>query len=381
MAGVSERPWADFARTGPDTLVGRYLRRFWQPVALAQHVAAGRAIPLRIMGEEFALYRGQSGQAYVVSNRCAHRGTRLSTGWIEEECIRCLYHGWKYDGAGRCVEQPAEDESFAARVHIRSCPAQEYLGLIFVYFGESQAPPLPHYPMLAGGGVRQVNSYARPCNYFQSLENQVDEAHVVFTHRKSGFSRYGMNRDVPEIWANETDYGLVQYGRRPGGAVRSTHCLMPNAVYLKDFPTDTSAGWSDLIVWRVPVDDENHLSFTVRRTNVTGESAEAYRARYHGRAAQLSALPSANEMAEAVLRGELHIDEVESRADLVYIQDYVTQVGQGPIADREQERLGRSDVAIILLRRIWERELRALAEGRPLKDWAIPGELEAATGI
>src|SRR6266542_3694406 len=88
----------DFAHTGPGTPAGRFLR------------------------EDYTLYRGEEGQVHLVDFRCAHRGTQLSTGWVEGDCIRCFYHGWKYDGAGQCVEQPAEDAGFASKVRIRSYP-------------------------------------------------------------------------------------------------------------------------------------------------------------------------------------------------------------------------------------------------------------------
>src|SRR5713226_7171098 len=106
------------------------------------------------MSEDFTLYRGQSGTPHLVAFRCAHRGTQLSTGWVEGDCIRCFYHGWKYDGAGQCVEQPAEDSSFPPKVKIVSYPTEEYLGLIFAYLGDAEhgdtgafrPPPLPRYP-------------------------------------------------------------------------------------------------------------------------------------------------------------------------------------------------------------------------------------------
>src|SRR6266540_3314547 len=92
--------FTDFSHTGPGTLAGRYLRLFWQPVYRLQDLPAGRAVPIRIMSEDLTLYRGEGGQPHLVASRCAHRGTQLSSGWVEADCIRCLYHGWKYDGSG-----------------------------------------------------------------------------------------------------------------------------------------------------------------------------------------------------------------------------------------------------------------------------------------
>ncbi len=110
--------YRDCVHTGPGTLGGRYMRLFWQPVYRAEDLSPGRAIPIRIMSEDFTLYRGEKGTPHVVANRCAHRGTLLSTGWVEGDTIRCFYHGWRYDGSGQCVEQPGEDESFFGKVRI-----------------------------------------------------------------------------------------------------------------------------------------------------------------------------------------------------------------------------------------------------------------------
>src|SRR5438270_11130358 len=135
------------------------------------------------MSEDFTLYRGEDGTPHLVAFRCAHRGTQLSTGWVEGDCIRCFYHGWKYDGAGQCVEQPAEDAGFASKVKIGSYPTEEYLGLIFAYLGDGDAPPLPRYPEFEAPGVLLADLYTRQCNYFQHLENGVDEVHLAFVHR------------------------------------------------------------------------------------------------------------------------------------------------------------------------------------------------------
>ena len=97
------------------------------------------------MGEDYTLYRGEDGAAHVVAPRCAHRGTQLSTGWVEADCLRCFYHGWKYDSTGQCVEMPAEDPSFPPRVKIRGYPTEEYLGLVFAFLGEGGAHHSPRY--------------------------------------------------------------------------------------------------------------------------------------------------------------------------------------------------------------------------------------------
>src|ERR1700693_3266093 len=143
MPGIDHQ---EFVHTDPGTLAGRYMRGFWQPVYIAENLPLGRAIPIRVMGEDLTLYRGQTGTPHVVGFRCLHRGVQLSLGWIEDDCVRCYYHGWKYDASGQCIEQPLELGPFGDKIRIPSYPVQEYLGLIFVYLGEGEPPPIQRFP-------------------------------------------------------------------------------------------------------------------------------------------------------------------------------------------------------------------------------------------
>jgi 5,5'-dehydrodivanillate O-demethylase len=388
ITGIST-DYTDFAHTGPGTLAGRYMRLFWQPIALARDLQPGRAVPVRVMSEDFTLYRGEGGTPHLVDFRCAHRGTQLSTGWVEGDCIRCFYHGWKYDETGQCVEQPAEDDSFARKVRINSYPVQEYLGLIFAYLGDGSRadgelpPKLPRYPDFEDEGVLTPSTYVRDCNWFQNLENVVDEVHVAFTHRVSGFGNHGLYV-VPEVSAEVSEWGVTMYARRPGSdadgeQVRVTQLGMPNIANVAGSPTTDEGGWEDFIAWRVPIDDTVHRSFNVHMAHVKGEAAERYRQEAAKRRAGRPKDPY-YPLARQVMRGELAWEDVEQRPDIVGIQDYVSQVGQGIIADRESEHLGKSDVGIITLRRLWSRELRALAEGQPLTQWVRPKHLTPAPG-
>lgn len=132
------------------------------------------------------------------------------------------------------------------------------------------------------------------------------------------------------------------------------------------------------MAWRVPINDQSHASFQLDVTHVLeGEEGEAYKKRHKARTGKLGRSPS--EIGEAVLRGEVRIQDIDGpeRANIVWIQDYATQVGQGPLELRKSEWLGRSDRALILIRKIWERELQALNEGKPLKEWSRSERLAA----
>ena len=240
---------------------------------------------------------------------------------------------------------------------------------------------MPRYPELEEDGEIDVGTYIRHCNYFNTLENGIDQAHVPFTHAKSNFTKFGLNWDIPKITAEETDYGVAMYGTRANGVARVNHYLMPNILYIKGSPESAKEGWREAFAWRVPVDDVSHRSFNIALMHVSGDAAQRFRERQRRQEEIISALPSANVMAAAALAGQLSVHDIEERPDLVNIQDHVAQEGQGAIPNRATERLGRSDTAIILMRQIWRRELRALAEGKSLKQWSRPGRLVATSGV
>jgi len=377
-------PEVDFVHTGPGTLAGRYLRMFWQPVYRAKDLGVGRAVPIRIMGENFTLYRGESGRPYVVEFRCAHRGTQLSTGWVEGDSIRCRYHGWRYEGTGQCVEQPGEDESFAGKVKIRSYPAQEYLDLIFAYLSEGEPPPLRRFPDFERPGIIDAGTIEDwPCNYFNRIDNAADAGHVIFTHRDSIVRSGRLDQlAVREISAEETEYGTRTAIKVPGKPVIYLNFHMPNInqvriqVMIEGSREDAGSLWSDRLFWRVPVDDSHSVSYSTDWIPLQGQAAEEFQQRRQQARGTFSAMASShNDLGEAVLEGRMELKEIDQRTNMYQLfltEDYAVQVGQGAVADRTRERLGQADVGTFLLRKIWERELRALDQGRPLKQWETP---------
>ncbi len=377
--------YTDLVHTGPGTLAGRFLRTFWQPVCRVKDLKPGRAVPVQLMSEHFTLYRGEGGKPYLVEFNCPHRGTQLSTGWVEGESIRCRYHGWKYDCTGQCVEQPGEDEAYASKVKIRSYPTGEYLGLIFVYIGEGDAPPLRRHPDFEQPGVLDAGAPELwPCNFFNRVDNACDAGHVAFTHRESISRVRNMERQLAtrSLTSEETEYGIRTTNRVPGRDPFYLHFHMPitnqsrSQARVEGTLEDAAKLWVDRLFWRVPLDDENCISFVVDRVPLTGEEGEAYRKRR--REAEESQAAPLNQIAEDILAGKMTLADVDktlSTYKLFWIEDYVVQVGQGAREDRSEEHLGRMDVGVFLLRKIWQRELKALAEGRPLKQWKTPDGL------
>ncbi len=386
---MAEAEYLDFARTGPGTLAGRYLRSFWQPVSRAVDLPAGKAVPVRLMGEDFTLDRGESGDTHLVDFRCAHRGTQLSVGWVEGDCIRCRYHGWMYDGSRQCVEQPGEDEAFASRVRIRSYPTQEYLGLVFAYLGAGEPPPLHRFPDFERPGLIEAGMpEIWPCNYFNRIDN--DPSHVPYTHRESQL-RTGKEALIGarEVTATETEYGVASAVLSPNRPPFYVHFHMPNInqtrsmIRVEGSIEDAQRLFVDRLFWRLPIDDTNCISYIVDMLHLSGEEAEAYKERRRQAAGQSDGA-ALNEMSEQILAGKMTIEDSPqdmSMYKLFWVEDYATQVGQGAIPERPAEHLGRGDATVILKRRIWQRELKALAEGAPLKEWTEPAGLADMSSV
>lgn len=357
-----------FECTDPGALAGRYLRLFWQPVYHTADLVPGRAVPLRIMGQDFVLYRGAGGAAHLLDPRCPHRGTQLSAGWIEDDCLRCFYHGWKYAGDGQCVEQPAEDSAFAHKIAVRSYPVQDYLGLIFAFLGDGAPPEFPRHPEFERfDGMVEVDSYLRECNYYQNLENALDMSHVWFVHADNRASFSGIGRGA-SLEAEESNWGVSYTFTRAGGARRTQQFGMPNAYYMTALPNDPEIGFQESLFWWVPIDESRHMQFSIHRVPAIGEVGRRIRERRQKRRTEIDL--AHQRVCEDVLKGRVTLGEIDkNRVDLVRLQDDIAQVGQGPIADRTSERPGRADVGVITIRKIWARELAALAAGRPLKTW------------
>jgi len=361
---------ADFEHTGPGRPAGYLLRQWWQPVYASEELEPGRAVPLKILHEELTLYRGEDGTPHIVAGRCAHRGVLLSVGIVEGDCVRCRYHGWQYDETGQCVDQPAEPKSFADKVRIASYPVEEYLGFIWVYLGEPPVPELPRWPELEEHGRFHVIEH-RKWNYFHDLENTVDDVHQYWVHKTGVYQDDGNSGQIPEMSAELTDFGLTQTSRFSNGFVRRLALLMPNTLYFNS-GAGVLRGFKSFL-WNVPIDDENHVMFFLfiaahLPSDVGARVAAGVR---EGRR-YLSQLRPVDDIVRAVLSGRERWEDIEERPDQVLIEDGIVLLGQGVLPDRSLNRLGSSDAAIILLRRLYARELAAIEADRPLTKFPTP---------
>jgi 5,5'-dehydrodivanillate O-demethylase len=300
----------------------------------------------------------------------------MSTGWVEGEDIRCFYHGWKYDGTGQCIEQPAERDTYAAKVRIEGYPTKNYLGLVFAYLGNGTPPEFPLYPVFDGPGRIFSRSFTRNSNYFNALENSCDQVHVNFVHRNSEFAESGQTREIPRIDAFETDYGVRREVRFSDGALRIAHMIMPVAALVTIY--ERQAGMVQHLAYRIPIDDRRHVSFNVDLVNLPDDKMQEYLATRAAFRQQVALLTPSDDVVAAALRGDLHLDDLD-RPDIVLLQDDVALSGQPPIGHRPNDRLGQSDAQIIELRKVYTRELRAFEQGNPLKAWIVPLDLVATS--
>lgn len=354
-------------QTSRDTDMGKLLRMFWHPIAVGGKLEIGKARPIRVMGEDLTLYRGENGVPHLVGGRCAHRLTVLHTGWVEGGEIRCMYHGWKYDGRGRCTERPAERDTSPSGIKITGYPVHEYCGLIFAYLGDEPPPAfdLPRKDAFERpGNIVMGREESCKCNWLQRIENSVDPVHVSFVHQRARVGAFGqaVTRALPELEYSETEAGIRQVATRRKGNVRISDWTFPNSNHISVPGLKEGDPWIDIGSWSVPNDDVTTMRFHIWAVPSTNFEADR-RVREHFEAcAEYD--PSAHH--DDLFAGKYPVDDLMA---LTSAQDYVAQMGQGTIADRANETLGRSDAGIALLRRLYRREIENLRAGRPTKRW------------
>jgi 5,5'-dehydrodivanillate O-demethylase len=271
-----------------------------------------------------------------------------------------------YDGSGQCVEAPLEKSTMHTRIRIKSYPVEEYLGLIFAYIGEGEPPPLPRYRRMEREGVLEWAYTPRACNYFNELEN--DPEHVPFTHRNPKLPR-GVFKMADSVRVEESNWGIAQY-RYYKDYVLSVQHGMPNV-------RSTAHGHgAEVMRFKVPVDDTHLASFEVEI--YPGRTAPPH-GEGHGEGPGGADNEARAELVKAILAGKVRLSDLDvdppPNISMFNLQDDVTQAGQGVMRDRSQEHLASSDEYVVLLRRLFEREMRALAEGRPLKRWEWTDDL------
>jgi phenylpropionate dioxygenase-like ring-hydroxylating dioxygenase large terminal subunit len=377
-------------RTGADTAMGKLFRRFWVPVALSRELPESDGAPIRvtIMGESLIAFRDTNGRVGLIEPRCPHRGADLYYGRNEDCGIRCVYHGWKFDVEGNCLERPnvpLEKDTFRDRIRIKAYPTREFGEIVWAYLGPAgDLPPIPELEFgLVPASHRYVTKKLQQCNWAQCVEGGLDTAHVSFLHMPAPVEdgvrdlplpaderrlRWIRDDPAPRLEIVEHDVGFVVGGARKADAGTSywrisqfmlpSHSSTPAA-----FPGENYYGYT----W-IPISDEACWMYTYV-WNPDRALTDAERRKFDAGFNVVTAvddrfIPLRNR------DNDYLIDRAEQKTVSytgvrgVAEQDAMIQESLGLIADRTKEHLTATDIAVVKFRRVILAAARALQEGR-----------------
>lgn len=370
--------------TGPSTAMGGLMREFWVPVLLSRELPAPDCPPkkLRVMGEDLLAFRDSSGAVGLIDPVCPHRGANLYFGRNEEEGIRCVYHGWKFNRLGQCVELPTAepDSDYKNRISLKAYPTQEWGDMVWAYMGQqTPPPPLPRMEFaLVPPSHRYVSKKWQDCNWAQCVEGAIDTAHFSFLHMLTGeldeaaeqamkFAAIGAQtvKNDRIRWVKEDTmptFEVLEFpaGLTIGGARRAdgdnkywriAQFLMPNHAYAPSaFPGENYHGQS----W-VPHDDHGCWIFTYTWNPDRPLTEEERTDLAHGHT--VHATVDENYRPLRGPHNDYLIDREKQKTfsftgiDGVSEQDAAIQDSMGPIVDRTREHLGPTDIGVVRFRR------------------------------
>lgn len=355
---------AALVEVGPGTPGGELLRRYWHPVALARE-ATDLPKLIRRFGEDLILFRNRNGEAGLLYPRCAHRGVSLLYGRVEDDGIRCCYHGWKFGPKGHCLEQPAEPGGGVARGRIRQpwYPVVEKFGAIWTYMGPPEKQPafpaFSHFENLAEDEeIRpmyfsenfEIGPFPVDHNWFQFFENATDHFHVPILHAMISGDQFMQRRMaiMPKVkWTLTEDGGGVlthsvrHVDKDEDAYVRVAQVTLPNRIALPPF---FGVGPSMELSFAIPMDDENHVVIHFERKKKDAPDLD-FR--------ELSGFGP-----EKKLWYEMTFEEHQRAPN-----DYEAMIGQGRITLHSEETLATSDRGVGMLRQLYRQQCKLVAEG------------------
>ncbi|MBE7939926.1 MULTISPECIES: Rieske 2Fe-2S domain-containing protein [Ramlibacter] len=403
-------------RIGPGTACGALMRRYWQPVALVDEfdpVLDPRMGPrplkaVRVLGQDLVLFRDEGGRWGLLDRDCPHRGADLAFGRLEEGGLRCPFHGWKFDAAGRCLETPAEPAGsrLCERVRQRSYPVQARSGILFAWLGDEglAPPPLPGFDCFTAPGTHTFAFKGLwQCNWLQAFEVGIDPAHPSFLHRflqdapleeigdnpagkqfrsasvgEWDGQRWPMTRIMrefcqPEISAEPTPWGLRLTALRPMTEAL-THVRITQAIFPHTFVIPLSETLTITQV-HVPVDDTHTYWYSL----FTSFAGPVDKAAMREQRLQFISLPDYIPKAGRHNGWGFRPEEQRTRTYLgmgeedINVHDQWAVESMGPIQDRTREHLGTSDKVIMANRRMLLQAIEAVQQGGPAPGVADAG--------
>ena len=368
-------------RVGRGTPMGELMRQYWMPAALSSELPDRDGAPLRVrlLGEDLIAFRVSSGAVGLIQNSCPHRGASLFYGRNEAEGLRCVYHGWKFDVGGRCVDMPIEpaESNFKQKVRAVTYPCVERGGLIWTYLGPRPTPPpMPELEatMLADN---RIQVYQRDCNWMQALEGDIDTGHTVYLHLggvdasevpPDSWARYALADRAPRYEVTDTDSGVMYGAYRPAEADtnywRIANFLFP---FYAMIPTGVLGLEVRVRAW-VPMDDAHTLAFLIThgapppprnagRQAVAPPETLPNTTDWYGRF-RCAADGSNDYLIDRKAQKTVSFTGIGS----IHLQDQAVTESMGPVYDRTREHLGTSDAMVIRTRK------RLLDAARALRD-------------
>lgn len=378
-------------RVGRGTPMGTLLRQYWIPALLSSELERdGRPMRVRLLGENLVAYRDSEGKVGMLGELCPHRGASLYFGRNEERGLRCVYHGWKFDTSGSCVDMPNErpETDFKHKIKHTAYHCEEAGGVVWTYMGDAEPRPgLPKFEWtLVPDSHRFVSKRYQDCNWVQGLEGGVDSSHISFLHTPldpddaAGWSevvratlKLRMKDKAPHFEVVDTDYGVMIAARRDADDEnyywRISHFLMP---FYNMVPPGGKDPHCPGKFW-VPIDDENCMNWSVQwhpsrplREDELEELRSGMAAHYVDYLPEVAkpygnVLPVANKTNDYLIDWEKQRLKHFSGIRGVGMQDQAVQESEGVIYDRSIEHLGSADLAVLRTRRCLlqaERELR-----------------------
>ncbi len=369
-------------RIGPGTPMGRLMREYWIPAIRSDEIEPdGRPLRVRLLGEDLIGFRASSGEAGLVQNNCPHRGASLYFGRNEEEGLRCVYHGWKFDVSGKCVDMPNEpaESNFKDKVRARAYPTRERGGIIWAYMGPRETPP--SLPDLEASIVNQdpknIHIIKRNCNWVQGLEGELDTVHAAFLHGGASksdeappksFNFYQYKERAPHFEALDTEFGTAYGAYRP--AEDDSYYWRVGFMLFPFYAMQPPGTMGEVAKFNayVPVDDEHTLQWELY-VDMTGKprnpGGSTGNAQFKPQTTDwLGRFNLVQEYANDYLQDYEALKSWKSYSGIpgTRQQDMAVTDTMGPIYKRWQEHLGTSDMMIIRTRRRLIRAARALEE-------------------
>jgi phthalate 4,5-dioxygenase len=377
-------------RIGPGTAMGEVMRRYWIPALLSEELPEpdGAPVRVRLLGEDLVAFRDTQGTIGLLAANCPHRGASLFFGRNEEAGLRCVYHGWKFDATGACVDMPNEppESNFKHKVRAAAYPCLEKGGVIWAYMGPPERqPPLPEYEwMRMPQGVAWVSKSFEDCNYLQGIEGGVDSSHSSFLHRsfermnpELGIGSYRYRSTAPRLEILYTDYGYTYASIRAVpdenvNFIRVYQFVMPfqqqraGGIGRTTFKRDVVQGH----IW-VPIDDEHMYVYNlIYPKDGQPLSREHFlQEEYNSGRGPDDFIPGTYKLKKN-RENDWGLDrEVQRRVNYTGIigvntQDMAIQETMGAIYDRTKEHLGSADLAVIATRRLLLQAVKDVQAGK-----------------